>query len=103
MRYARNVKIVEVMESGDCKVMFPLYADDSKFQMKKGIKKKNLFKMSARFFSEVLRIKLSYFIVHKIFNFLRIEDVRNLCRIRDPFMLLSSEDKAFLNSNNKRY
>ncbi|XP_033230571.1 ankyrin-1-like [Belonocnema kinseyi] len=89
--YARNEDIIEVIEALDTEKLFPLYSDDFRHQIKRGVNMNNLFEMSLQILNKTLETEIPILVACKIFNYLSLIDMRNLCRIYNPFIFVSAD------------
>ena len=87
--YGKNKNIGEVMESGDLEKLFPLYGKDLKFCMKKGMEKNNLLEISGSVLNRALELNIPVALWERIFSYLSSADLRNVCRIRDPYIFVT--------------
>lgn len=78
--YARNAGLIKDFESSDSLIKFPIYGPTMKKNMRKGIKRSELFDQSLIVLSSCLPIlKSNFLIMRNIFDCLATEDLSRLC------------------------
>ncbi|XP_051158715.1 ankyrin-1-like [Leptopilina boulardi] len=91
-KYARNKIIQYVMAANNIDHLFPYYGKELIFRYNIGIQRNNLIIIAGYYLSQAINISIPILVQELIFKELNLNELKNLCRIIEPFYFVRDDD-----------